>query len=111
MMLPAYLFGLISLLFGIWISYGLYRRYHGILPDMPKRRKWLLGVCEDFSRMVGIPLAVMRLFFLLYTPLVFGPALYLIYYLVMRVRSAKTQTPVPVSQPQITKIESLYYRN
>lgn len=61
--------------------------------------------------MVGIPLGVMRAFFLLYTPLGFGLALYLLYYLVMRVRKTKDTSPVPTPQPQITKIESHYYRS
>ena len=69
MNLAAVLIGIPSLLFGLLIAYGLIRRFNGNLNDAPQKNCWILGVCEDFSRMVGMPLWLMRVFFLIYTPL------------------------------------------
>ena len=81
MNLAAVLIGIPSLLFGLLIAYGLIRRFNGNLNDAPPKNRWILGVCEDFSRMVGMPLWLMRVFFLIYTPLVIGPILYILYYI------------------------------
>ena len=44
--------GLPSLFFAILTASGLYRRQTGTLPVRPLQRKWLLGVCADFSETV-----------------------------------------------------------
>ena len=107
----AVLIGIPSLLFGLLIAYGLIRRFNGSLNDAPPKNRWILGVCEDFSRMVGIPLFLIRLFFLIYTPLVIGLILYILYYIVMHVRRTAPPIEEDTSNLQVTKIESLYYRN
>ena len=61
--------------------------------------------------MVGMPLWLMRVFFLIYTPLVIGPILYILYYIVMRVRRTVPPIEADTSNLQVTKIESRYYRN
>ena len=76
-----------------------------------KKTAGFWGVCEDFSRMVGMPLWLMRVFFLIYTPLVIGPILYILYYIVMRVRRSAPPIEEDMSNLQVTKIESHYYRN
>ena len=53
----------------------------------------------------------LRIFFLIYTPLVIGPILYILYYIVMRVRRTATPIEEDTSNLQVTKIESHYYRN
>ena len=111
MNLAADLIGIPSLLFGLLIAYGLIRRFNGNLNDAPIKNRWILGVCEDFSRMVGMPLWLMRVFFLIYTPLVIGPILYILYYIVMRVRKTAPPIEEDTSNLQVTKIESHYYRN
>ena len=111
MNLAAVLIGISSLLFGLLIAYGLIRRFNGNLNDATPKKRWILGVCEDFSRMVGMPLWLMRVFFLIYTPLVIGPILYILYYIVMRVRRTSAPIEEDKSNLQITKIESRYYGN
>ena len=111
MNLAAVLIGIPSLLFGLLIAYGLIRRFNGNLNDAPPKNRWILGVCADFSRMVGMPLWLMRVFFLIYTPLVIGPILYILYYIVMRVRKTTPPIEEDKSNLQVTKIESYYYRN
>jgi len=102
------LIGLSSLIFALWTAYGLYRRYKGTLPERPKQRKWWYGVCADFSETVGIPVSIVRLFVLFYTPVGLGPVFYFIYYLVIR-----NKEPIPLKSPernlQISKIESHYF--
>ena len=60
--------GLPSLFFAILTASGLYRRQTGTLPVRPLQRKWLLGVCADFSETVGIQVGFVRFIILLYTP-------------------------------------------
>ena len=60
----AVMIGVPSLLFGLLIAYGLFRRFNGRLIESPPKKRWILGVCEDFSRMVGMQLWLMRMFFL-----------------------------------------------
>ena len=107
----AVLIGLPSLIFGLLIALGLFRRFNGKLEETTPKKRWILGVCEDFSRMVGMQLWLMRVFFVFYTPLGIGPVLYIFYYIVMRVRSAPPSLKENPSNLQVTKIESRYYRN
>ena len=107
----AVLIGLPSLIFGLWIALGLFLRLNGKLEESPPKKRWILGVCEDFSRMVSMQLWLMRVFFVFYTPLGIGPVLYIFYYIVMRVRSAPPSLKENPSNLQVTKIESRYYRN
>ena len=53
----------------------------------------------------------MRVFFLIYTPLVIGPILYILYYIVMRVRKTASSIEEDTRNLQVTKIERHYYRN
>ena len=107
----AFLIGIPSLFLGSWIAYGFYCRASGRLPETPPRERWLLGVCEDFSRTVAIPLWVMRFFFVIYSILGIGLLLYLLYFLMMRVRRPIISEKEFMPAPQVTKIESRYYRN
>ena len=107
----AVLIGVPSLIFGLLIAYGLFRRFNGRLIEPPPKKRWILGVCEDFSRMVGMQLWLMRVFFLIYTPLGIGPILYIFYYIVMRVRGSAPSIEEDSRNLQVTKIESRYYRN
>ena len=107
----AVLIGIPSLLFGLLIAYGLIRRLNGNLNDAPAKNRWILGVCEDFSRVVGIFFFIFSVFFVIYTPLVIGPILYILYYIVMRVRRTAPPIEEDTSNLQVTKIESHYYRN
>lgn len=108
----AFLIGIPSLIFGSWIAYGFYCRASGRLPESPPGERWLLGVCEDFSRMVVIPPWVMRCFFVIYSILGIGLLHNLLYFLMMRVCSRETIYEKEfMPAPQVTKIESLYYRN
>ena len=111
MNLAAVLIGIPSLLFGLLIAYGLIRRFNGNLNDAPPKNRWILGVCEDFSRMVGIFFFIFSVFFVIYTPLVIGPILYILYYIVMRVRRTAPPIEEDTSNLQVTKNESHYYRN
>mgnify|MGYP003311760402 FL=1 len=111
MNLAAVLIGIPSLLFGLLIAYGLIRRFNGNLNDAPPKNRWILGVCEDFSRMVGLFFFIFSVFFVIYTPLVIGPILYTLYYIVMRVRTTAPPIDEDTSNLQVTKIESHYYRN
>ena len=104
----AFLIGIPSLFFGSWIAYGFYCRASGRLPETPPGKRWLLGVCEDFSRTVAIPLWVIRFFIVIYSILGIFLLLYLLMMCVRRPTIAEKEF-MPV--PQVTKIESRYYRN
>ena len=58
-----------------------------------------------------MPLLLITVFFLIYTPLVIGPVRYILYYIVMRVRRTAPPIEEDTSNLQVTKIESHYYRN
>ncbi|MBF0349690.1 MAG: PspC domain-containing protein [SAR324 cluster bacterium] len=97
--------GALSLIFGVWTLFGLLfsRRKHRRVS-----RKWILGVCADFSAWVGIPLWLVRLYALLYAPLILGLLFYLLYYWAMKRRPP----PPPVAArppPEVTKMKSVYY--
>ena len=102
--------GLPSLFFAILTASGLYRRQTGTLPVRPLQRKWLLGVCTDFSETVGIQVGFVRFIILLYTPVGLGAVFYFIYYFVILNRAVLPPT-LPEREPQITIIESHYYRS
>jgi len=106
---PLLLFGLITLLFAAWIVVGLIRHHTGMLEERPKRKRWLLGVCEDFSRQVGIPLGILRLLLLLYGVLGIGVLFYLLYYCAMRRWQQVVPEPVVPPPPTVTRIESHHY--
>ena len=106
---PLLLFGLITLLFAAWIVVGLIRHHTGMLEERPKRKPWLLGVCEDFSRQVDIPLGVVRPLILLYGFLGIGLLFYLLYYWAMRRRQQAVPEPVIAPSPKVTRIESHHY--
>ena len=106
---PLLLFGLVTLLFAAWIVVGLIHRHTGMLEERSKRKPWLLGVCEDFSRQVDIPLGVVRLMILLYGVLGIGGLFYLLYYWAMRRRPQVVPEPVVAPTPTVTRIESHHY--
>ena len=107
----AFLIGILSLIFGSWIAYGFYCRASGRLPETLPGKRWLLGVCKDFSGTVAIPLWIMRFCFVIYSILGIGLLLYLLYFLMMSVRRPKVLDKEFMTAPQVTKIKSLYYRN
>ena len=53
----------------------------------------------------------MRFFFVIYSILGIGLLLYLLYFLMMRVRTQTISKKEFMPAPQVTKIESRYYRN
>ena len=110
MTLAAILIGLPSLFFSGWIALGLYRRARGKFQETTHKNTWFLGVGEDFSRMVGIPLWVIRIFFILYAFIGIGIILYILYYIMMRLRMPPEQKKVQKSMPEVTKIESRHYQ-
>jgi len=106
---PLLLFGLVTLIFAMWIAIGLVRHHTGMLEERPKRKTWLLGVCEDFSRQVGIPLGVVRPLILLYGALGIGVLFYLLYYWAMCRRQQALPEPMASPPPTVTRIESHHY--
>ncbi len=102
--------GTLALIFGIWTLIGLLKRAFGKAKQRPRRKKIILGVCADFSQLVGIPLWVVRLYALLYAPFLVGIFFYLLYYLVMRLRK---QTPPPLAPTErplsVTKMDTYHY--
>ena len=80
------LFGGLTLFFGIWTIYGLFFQSPKKRQQRRKGKKIVLGVCADFSSVVGIPLWLVRLYAVVYAPLVLGIVFYLLYYLVMKLR-------------------------
>lgn len=100
-----FLLSLFALLFGIWTIIGLLKRASRPSANRLKKRKWILGVCADFSYYVGIPLWIVRLYALVYGPLLLGFIFYLLYYWVMRLRK-KTRPPVTSKPPAtVTKMD------
>ncbi len=87
--------GIFLLIFGIWTFLGLLRRKQNRLPNHPKGKRIILGVCADFSMYVGIPLWIVRLYALIYAPFLLGFLFYLLYYLVMKLRKAPSS---PIEQ-------------
>ncbi len=100
--------GLPSILFAVWVVVGLYKRQIGQLTEQKLKPKWWLGVCADFSNMVGIPVGIIRLFILYYTPVFLGPIFYFLYYWMLQNRAPEVPLPAkPI--PTITKIDSHHY--
>lgn len=100
--------GIFAVIFGIWTILGLcfYKQR-----KIKRKRKILLGVCADFSQFVGIPLWLVRLYALVYSPFIIGIVFYLLYYLVMRSRPRKkTIKNKNRKSVQITRMESRHYR-
>ena len=102
------LIGILSLIFAVWTIYGLTQRKHRkSLP--PLKKKWFLGVCADFSQYVGMPLWVVRLYAILYSPFIVGILFYFLYYLVIKVHPSPPVITPSKRPVKITKMESHHY--
>ncbi|MGK5093399.1 PspC domain-containing protein [Deltaproteobacteria bacterium TL4] len=96
-----------ALIFGLWTVIGLLQRSRISTPK--KKKKWVLGVCADYSQYVGIPLWVVRLYALLYSPLLIGVFFYFLYYFVMKERKTPAMEEPNKRPVKITKMDSHYY--
>ena len=78
----------------------------------PPPKGWLFGVCADVASILRIPVTVVRLVVLIYTPFVIGLLFYFVYWLILRQR--RKRQAVAAQTPQrapatITKIDSIHY--
>lgn len=97
-------FGTLTLIFGIWTFFGLAIKPPSQKVRETRRKKIILGVCADFSATVGIPLWIVRLYAVVYAPLLLGLVFYLLYYWVMKRRkppAPKQKRPVNVTRMEI----------
>ncbi|MBF0280582.1 MAG: PspC domain-containing protein [SAR324 cluster bacterium] len=86
------IFGGLTLIFGIWTFFGLLTNSPKKKQQRRKGKKAILGVCADFSWQIGIPLWIVRIYAVLYAPLLLGIIFYFLYYSVMKLR--KPQVPL-----------------
>ena len=98
------IFGGLTLIFGLWTFFGLFIRTPKRNKQRRKSKKMILGVCADFSWNIGIPLWIVRLYAVVYAPLVLGILFYFLYYFVMKLW--KPSDPVIEETPiNITRME------
>lgn len=107
LLLTFFLLGLTALIFGIWTVLGLLFGSRG--KDRKAGKRWFLGVCADFSHLVGIPLGLVRMLTLIYAPFLIGLLFYVLYYYVLGLREKNQPKPQPrLAKPQITRMDSLH---
>ena len=92
----------LTLLFGIWTVIGLFFKPPAKSFRERPRKKIILGVCADFSATVGIPLWIVRLYAIVYAPLLLGLVFYLLYYWAIKRRKPPSPEKKP---PAITRME------
>ena len=104
-----YCIGVVSIIYGLSFSYGLIFNRKKKNNYNLEKRKILLGVSEDFSKMVGFPIFFIRFFFLFYSFLIIGIILYVIYYYYLKKNRYKNSDNIKKPKANISKIESHYY--
>ena len=96
---------ILPLIFASWTIINL---IHKPPYQKPVSKKWFLGVCSDYSSYVNIPLWVVRLYAIVFSPLIIGPIFYFFYYWILQKRLLKKTTEIS-KEVIVTKIDSHHY--
>lgn len=110
--LMLFVLGTLLLFFGICTLIGLFQLMLGRKPTGTPSKRWLLGVCADFSHLIGIPLWLVRTYAVVFTPMLVGIIFYFLYFLVMlslRKPAVKAQPDNP-RNVNVTRMDTYHFR-